>query len=131
MVKQGLELTPFVGELLADEFAQEGFLSIVGYIGEGAPPGSTRVYLDPDLQTSVDVPDDAIRYFLNPEVPNRPTRLWLRSTATLSVASFFVGPANALSDLIGTGGKSGLRFPRPPCYSNRPWCWSPGGEHVP
>lgn len=59
---------------------------LFGYPGPAADPKSTRLWLDLDLTTFVDVPDDAILYSRTLD-DDEGTILWVEPTATLTHSS--------------------------------------------
>ena len=52
--------TPFVSKIASDPAKQPDTVLVSGYVGPASEQGHTRLYLDPELRTYVEIPNDAI-----------------------------------------------------------------------
>jgi hypothetical protein len=75
----------FVAQVVKDPKNPPKTLLLAGFLGDAAEEGHTRLYLDPQLSSYVDIPNDGVLY--SQEVPGggdlNPSYLWIASDAKL------------------------------------------------
>jgi hypothetical protein len=114
----------FVSKIVTDPANPPKTILLRGYLGDSSEAGHTRLYLDAQLNTYVEVPDDAILHEEDlPGTPQGESYVWIKQDAQVihgdagpqrTKASFFEGPiAAAAARPAVTAAMLGCAFPPP------------------